>query len=745
MGKYCTNCGRELHTGARFCAKCGASALEAPVKPVPEAQPKPVPQPQPKPAAQPQKRTPPAAPPKQKNAAKPKRNGGRNTLCIVLSVLLVIQIAAVALYGWPGFMVGGGHGRSDSFTLLEGQTAISTDSGVTVDFGPYNSMTGEKVSVKEFSADSDSIEGGTRTAYDISAGERTELDGLLTITLPYVESETDPSDEEGSVLAEYYNPETGEWELVVYTVNTADNTVTITTDHLSEYCTVTLRDAGSPYALLSKFSSKRLDDETAMAILREYEQTGQHGEVGDSLLREFYGQLLNIPSLGDAEAGLLHDVLGWTADVFELAEQGVGNKQMASVWEKSGYMLLGLSALSLGDTMIDAYKGNESAETVAAEAYKLSYNVGVAVLDYKKVTTGMVQLSMLGVIALDYSLNKFMVAADQTYKDALFNVVIAYNEEIHPWTEAEWYSRIMGLYKNRGDDPEKFNAALRGIMENYSSRYFYDDPEEQLVATNEAGLHAYTTGLLPETDAAREYCIEQYMARLGERLQPVLSDVAQRVRYDSLKAYGKNAAELRQALNAPLEFEIVEEISDGEKSKYAGCTIDICRADALVDENWTAVLDKDGRATIDATILGYMQAGIPTQLRLWNKGDDEFEDAPILTQTFKVTEKVTVISLGNTGIDAKWFEGSWRYGDNIAFTIEIVDDQNCKHISTLDGEAVIHETTYVFDPATASLTMAYSPGQVSLLETVYYGETYEGVDYIEIKRTSGSTVYERAK
>ncbi len=666
MGKYCTNCGRELHTGARFCAKCGASALEAPVKPVPEAQPKPVPQPQPKPAAQPQKRTPPAAPPKQKNAAKPKRNGGRNTLCIVLSVLLVIQIAAVALYGWPGFMVGGGHGRSDSFTLLEGQTAISTDSGVTVDFGPYNSMTGEKVSVKEFSADSDSIEGGTRTAYDISAGERTEFDGLLTITLPYVESETDPSDEEGSVLAEYYNPETGEWELVVYTVNTADNTVTITTDHLSEYCTVTLRDAGSPYALLSKFSSKRLDDETAMAILREYEQTGQHGEVGDSLLREFYGQLLNIPSLGDAEAGLLHDVLGWTADVFELAEQGVGNKQMASVWEKSGYMLLGLSALSLGDTMIDAYKGNESAETVAAEAYKLSYNVGVAVLDYKKVTTGMVQLSMLGVIALDYSLNKFMVAADQTYKDALFNVVIAYNEEIHPWTEAEWYARIMGLYKTRGDDPEKFNAALRGIMENYSSRYFYDDPEEQLVATNEAGLHAYTTGLLPETDAAREYCIEQYMARLGEMLQPVLSDVAQRVRYDSLKAYGKNAAELRQALNAPLEFEIVEEISEGEKSKYAGCTIDICRPDAFVDENWTAVLDKDGRATIDATILGYMQAGIPTQLRLWDKGDDEFEKDPIMTQTFKVTEKVTVIPLG--GVTKKYllyqdtFETGAYYG-----------------------------------------------------------------------------------
>lgn len=637
------NCGKELHTAARFCAKCGAAVLDPPPNPVPVAQTKT--------EVQPQKYTPPLATPEGKSAATPKRNGGRNTLCIVLSVLLVIQIAAVALYGWPGFMVGGGVKlpsiqKIDSFTLQEGQTAVSTDKGVMIDFGPYNSMDGEKVSIKELSEDKDSIEGGTRTAYDISAGERTEFDGLLTITLPYVESETDPSDEEGSVLAEYYNPETDQWELVDYTVNTTDNTVTITTDHLSAYCTVTLTDSHSPYALLSKFTSKRLDDETALDLLREFETSGKPGEVGDSLLREFYGQLLDIPNLGDPEAGLLHEVFSWLTDAFELAEQGVGNKYFSSLWEKGGYMLLGLSALSLGDTMIDAYKGNESAETVAAEAYKLSYNVGVAVLDYKKVTTGMVQLSMLGVIALDYSLNKFMVAADQTYKDALFNVVIAYNEEIHPWTEAQWYDRIMGLYRTRGNNPEKFNAALRGIMENYSSRYFYDNPEEQLVATNEAGLHAYTTGLLPETDAAREYCIQQYIARLGEKLQPVLSDVAQKVRHDSLKAYRQNATELRQALNAPLEFEIIEEIPDGEKSQYTGTTVVISRPGAPVAGAWTVDLDKDGRASLDATIVGYIQAGLPTQLRLWNKGDNYLKDKPALTQTFNVTEKVTVIPLG---------------------------------------------------------------------------------------------------
>jgi hypothetical protein len=283
-------------------------------------------------------------------------------------------------------------------------------------------------------------------------------------------------------------------------------------------------------------------------------------------------------------------------------------------------------------------------------------------------------------------------------------------------------------------------------MENYSSRYFYDDPEEQLVATNEAGLHAYTTGLLPETDVAREYCIEQYMARLGEMLQPVLSDVAQRVRYDSLKAYGKNATELRQALNAPLEFKIVEEISDGEKSKYAGCIIDICRPDALVDENWTAVLDKDGRAAIDATILGYMQAGIPTQLRLWNKGDDEFEDESMLTQTFKVMEKTTVIPLGGMRIDAAWFEGYWSQDPDddpyLDVAIKILDEKTCafyvgimSRYTELD-ESKYYTCNYVFDPVEHTLVIEnYKdfPNGVKLIACDQSQGQY-GADFIQFRK-----------
>ena len=132
MGKYCTNCGKELHTGARFCAKCGAAVLDAPANPVPAAQPKPVPQTQTKTEVQPQEYTPPVATPKRKSAAAPKRNSGRNALCIVLSVLLVIQIAAVALYGWPGFMV---KDRPQKLGNIRVENGVAELSGMSVYFG----------------------------------------------------------------------------------------------------------------------------------------------------------------------------------------------------------------------------------------------------------------------------------------------------------------------------------------------------------------------------------------------------------------------------------------------------------------------------------------------------------------------------------------------------------------------------------------------------------------------------------
>jgi hypothetical protein len=174
VGKYCTNCGKELHTGARFCAKCGAAVLDAPANPVPAAQLKPVPQPQPqtKTEVQPQEYTPPVATPKRKSAAAPKRNSGRNTLCIGLSVLLVIQIAAVALYGWPGFMV---KDRPQKLGNIRVENGVAELSGMSVYFGgAYGGATLENAKTAPIDLDEGAVSVGYELAFaDIPEGEVT--------------------------------------------------------------------------------------------------------------------------------------------------------------------------------------------------------------------------------------------------------------------------------------------------------------------------------------------------------------------------------------------------------------------------------------------------------------------------------------------------------------------------------------------------------------------------------------------
>ncbi len=118
MAKFCINCGNPLRENARFCTKCGATVEGVPT-------------------AQPQAPPPPRANWQGSAVANAKSPGG-NVLCVLLAIVLVLQIAAVALYGWPGFMVSGTFGGrqdivsvslpavSDERAVLEQAGAMAT-------------------------------------------------------------------------------------------------------------------------------------------------------------------------------------------------------------------------------------------------------------------------------------------------------------------------------------------------------------------------------------------------------------------------------------------------------------------------------------------------------------------------------------------------------------------------------------------------------------------------------------------
>ena len=238
MRKYCTKCGSELHTGARFCAKCGAAVLSAPANSVPGAQPEYVPQPHTNNEAQPQYRTtaqpqyytPPVTMPGKRNAAKPKSKSGRNTLCIVLSVLLVIQTVVVALYGWPGLLAGG----KDMAAETE-KTTVSMDNPsvtlaeVRIDANTLNLMDGEKeLTVSRKTQSVDETTGLMTMEYDIALEDMHLLYAPLTLTVPYDMAAAAG----GDVVIEHYSSDYGMW-IPQITVDNGDGTVTASLTSLS--------------------------------------------------------------------------------------------------------------------------------------------------------------------------------------------------------------------------------------------------------------------------------------------------------------------------------------------------------------------------------------------------------------------------------------------------------------------------------------------------------------------------------
>ncbi|HHT65627.1 MAG TPA: hypothetical protein GX017_05985, partial [Clostridiales bacterium] len=152
---------------------------------------------------------------------------------------------------------------------------------------------------------------------------------------------------------------------------------------------------------------------------------------------------------------------------------------------------------------------------------------------------------------------------------------------------------------------------------------------------------------------------------------------------------------------------------------------------------WTlhAPQDDDEWAVLsEFTFLSYLLAGAPDRIMLYPKGSDAKhpEDA-VLSKTFTLADKFTVIPLGSTSITPKWFEGSWKHlASDTIIHFGVPDDNILDYTVSLDGKDLTTRTTISFDFQTASITTKYVSGTVSLKAATYYGYVEDGKDYIRI-------------
>ncbi|MGI6704898.1 MAG: hypothetical protein ACOX6S_01085 [Clostridia bacterium] len=468
MGKYCTNCGKELHTGARFYAKCGAAVFNAPANPVPGAQSKPV--------QQPPKYTAPVATPERKSAAARKRNGGRNTLCIVLSVLLVIQTVVVALYGWPGFMFGG------KGAVVETEKAIaSVDnasvilSGVRIDVNPLNLMDGEKeliVSRKKQSVDE--ATGLTAVEYDITLGDMHHLYAPLTITVPYDKTTAAG----GDVVLEHYDSDYAMW-IPQITVDNGDGTVSASLISLSPVKLVYL---GDDYPSNVFYISEKGSNYAKMVVNHQYWDIIKNLPRDDTktIVKDFVENGNTKSSMPWAENIFSPEGIDMTNNIYSIFDALVDTMssfteltfmQMRVTADKvsKGVSVVGLG-ISLTQLGIDLYYSNGNDRTAAANLYKNVFTSSGTLFTYM---TGYGSLPLsaafLGVAVLAFGLDYGVQTAEE-YKETVNKAIFdQYYKDYAKFDELYWYKLFVDTYikawQNGKVSAEGVEAAYKTVLD----------------------------------------------------------------------------------------------------------------------------------------------------------------------------------------------------------------------------------------------------------------------------------------
>lgn len=674
MGKYCTNCGKELHTGARFCAKCGAAVLDAPVNPAPVVQPKPATQPQPTAKTQPQKSAPPAVPPKRKNAAAPKKNGGRNTLCIVLSVLLVIQLAAVALYGWPGFMVKGRDGSdpaaetSDVFensvpaglsniqltredyavepwivNVGPNQTVAQAE-GIGVDFGEFNLLEDGALEIRDMGVKADGENGYSARCYDLSLGDATEFPTYVTVTLPYEPT----ADSAGGPFVQYYN--NGAWEMMYSVRDESAGTVTFYTDHFSTFGLFE-HTGGYNSGPLSKvkIDPNKLDllinncesDSAAYFAMMRSGSPEDSGLIKAAL--DAFGATSNILSGADYSVSFTEKAL----------EKGSAfTNEFSNALGKVG---AGLTALKVG---MSWYRTGEVTQAFTENKYDIielglgSAGTALGAAPLTVAASGVWLMGMADQTITDIYNQGYDSPAEHAYQEFTWEYV-AYSNTLGGFccrlptkmparalldeemsdavivNDAKIWARLIEReYKKYRSDPQKMYAAIDKMLDDYANTFWRLKANVRKMIAED--IHRADAWSEP-TAQERAKLTEELKAVLRYRLRKLFACVFERCILDAKQQLLRDILALEKQMNAVTTVKVCGRDEKGNEiplseTEYRGYTAAFAPSATERPTIWIWLPGSAEDSVFQCTLYNYLSLGAPTCVKFYKTWEDQVAD-----------------------------------------------------------------------------------------------------------------------
>lgn len=768
MAKFCRYCGSELHTGAHFCAKCGSpvasmTAPAAPAPPAPVAPPAPAPQPSyvpPVPHAHPPQQVyspAPSAYTRVEHAAVPRAaitKKRSNTLCIVLTVILLLQMAAVAMYGWPGFAVN----KSNAITIgadsdsIKGysnirltkkdlktkpvtvevgpESPVAKSGGVTVDFGEFNLTDTGSLNIRDIGIKNDEKAGLSAHCFDFSMDDVTDFATPVAITLPYGRVEGDPE----SMFVQYFNDETGEWEVVYSITNESAETITFYTDHFSTFAVFAHftyidynKGPNSPVMFNSKMLDKLIDNCEAdfESFMRMYKSNNPEDSGLVQVALDSLTSSDNLSSSVDTTVttgeGLVKTVLG--------SENVSGFSK--SLGKSLGRIGAGLTALKVGLSWYESGSATRAFQDNKYDIVQLGLSTAGVALGAAPLTVAASGVWLMGMTD-DYTEEMYNAgysnAVEHAYQEFTWNYV-SYSRTagefgcklpnnmparalIDEMVDAviindarTWAWLQTPLVKKYRNDPQQLFKALEKQIDDYCNVFWRLKPNVRKMIAED--IHRSDAWSEPSAEE-RLQLTETVKAKLRYRLRLLFARIYERLMLDAKTKLLWEIQDLEAQMNTVTEFSIYvldEEdkeipLSDTDYKEYLAA-FSTSPTEKPTIWSWYPGGDKP---EFSCTLYNYIAIGAPGYVKFYKTWEDQVADEAAFTMPVTFAPNRVKIFIQEKGLSIDEIIGEYEvttsFGGRAQSSNGVFTKNGDKLV--LSSETIQGDWEFTYDPATGT-------------------------------------------
>ena len=460
---------------------------------------------------------------------------------------------------------------------------VSQDISVTV---PYTSLPIEK----ELTVDKIKNippKDGVRfvSAFDIKLEDIKEFSSLLKIEIPLPDS--------GHYGAFYYNPDTKQWENILYEQKSKN--LIIKTNHLSTYGVAEI----------------------------DYEKNKGAAAKIDFYYIDFYNfqkiDVNKISGLSRADLERIALEKGWEAakDWFEIGtvSTNIINKTLP------GFSTINDVVTKMGKALIPMQLyfdiSNGKHKDAAAGAYEAALSLII-----EKLGSAGANIGFLGASLINMSIKEFATAAisskESQYEKAYnyyYNINNSLNRGIKIRNGKDWYE---AFYKIVETDPQNINERINTEIANYANAIWNDI--ELLTAQGIIGQEGQSSSILGGgaylNDELKQRLSNNYISLMSGYFNTILEEAIDDYDWDERKKFQREySKKVKDELNK--EYSVKVKVNGNNKDN-----IKVQFKDPAYT-GWEGYTNSNGEWIMDFTMLGYLRAGAPKKISMWDKEGKE--------------------------------------------------------------------------------------------------------------------------